>query len=99
LTPQKNAGCEKIFQDKISGSTAERPGLAEALAYVRTGDSLVVRRLERLSRSLKHLLEVVEDLEGRVVGFISLQEGFDTTTSGGNSSCKFSGLLPSLKRI
>ena len=92
------AGCEKVFQDKISGAKAERPGLAEALAFLRPGDSLVVWRLDRLGRSLKHLLEVVEDLESRGVGFISLQEGFDTTTSGGKLVFQIFGALAEFEK-
>jgi len=98
LDALKAAGCEKIFDDKLSGSTADRPGLTEALAYVRPGDSLVVWRLDRLGRSLKHLLAVVEDLEGRGVGFISLQEGFDTTTSGGRLIFQIFGALSEFER-
>lgn len=98
LDALKNAGCEKIFQDKISGVKADRPGLTEALAYVRPGDSLVVWRLDRLGRSLKHLIQVVEDLEGRGVGFISLQEGFDTTTSGGKLIFQIFGALAEFEK-
>lgn len=89
----KAAGCEKIFQDKISGAKADRPGLADALAYLRPGDSLVVWRLDRLGRSLKHLIEIIEGLEGQEAGFISLQEGFDTTTSGGKLIFQIFGAL------
>ena len=78
----EQAGCERIFEDKASGTKAERPGLAEALRFARTGDSLVVWRLDRLGRSLKHLIDVVEQLEKQGIGFISLEEGFDTATSG-----------------
>lgn len=92
------AGCEKIFQEKINGAKAERPGLADALAYLRPGDSLVVWRLDRLGRSLKHLIEVVENLEGRKAGFISLQEGFDTTTSGGKLIFQIFGALAEFER-
>lgn len=92
------AGCEKVFQDKISGAKADRPGLVEALAFLRTGDNLVVWRLDRLGRSLKQLIEVVEDLEGRGVGFISLQEGFDTTTSGGKLIFQIFGALAEFER-
>lgn len=94
----QTAGCEKIFQDKISGAKAERPGLAEALSYLRPGDSLVVWRLDRLGRSLKHLIGVVEDLESQKVGFISLQEGFDTTTSGGKLIFQIFGALAEFER-
>ncbi len=98
LDALKNAGCEKIFQDKISCAKADRPGLTEALAYVRTGDSLVVWRLDRLGRSLKHLIEVVEEMEGRGVGFISLQEGFDTTTSSGKLIFQIFGALAEFEK-
>ncbi|MBI5896073.1 MAG: recombinase family protein, partial [Desulfobacterales bacterium] len=66
-----------------SGVKADRPALNEILEFIRKGDCLVVWRLDRLGRSLKHLIEVVEDLENRKVGFVSLQEGINTTTAGG----------------
>ncbi len=59
----KQAGCEKIYTDKVSGAKADRPKLQEALHYARKGDCLVVWRLDRLGRSLKHLIEIVEKLE------------------------------------
>lgn len=77
------AGCEKVFEDVATGSLVARPGLSEALEYCREGDTLVVWRLDRLGRSLKHLIETVTALAGRNVGFQSLQEGMDTATSGG----------------
>ena len=77
----KAAGCKKIYTDKTSGTKAERPGLERALADVRPGDSLVVWKLDRLGRSLKHLIETVTDLSNRGVGFQSLQEAIDTKTS------------------
>ena len=76
-------GCEKIFTDVASGAAANRDGLAEAIAHLRTGDVLVVWRLDRLGRSLKHLIETVTTLESRGVGFKSLNEGIETHTSGG----------------
>jgi DNA invertase Pin-like site-specific DNA recombinase len=94
----KQAGCERIFEDKASGAKAERPGLAEALRFARTGDSLVVWRLDRLGRSLKHLIEVVEQLEKQGIGFISLQEGFDTATSGGRLVFQLFGALAEFER-
>jgi len=94
----KAAGCQKIFSDKVSGARAERPGLEKALDYLRAGDCLVVWRLDRLGRSLKHLIEVVEGLEKRRVGFISLQEGFDTTTSGGRLIFQIFGALAEFER-
>lgn len=77
------AGCEKVFTDKASGATAERPELEAALAYLREGDVLVVWRLDRLGRSLQHLVGVVADLETQGVGFRSLNESIDTTTAQG----------------
>src|SRR2546430_1276172 len=68
------AGCEKIFTDSASGASTERPGLAEALEYVREGDTLVVWKLDRLGRNLKHLIETVNGLAQRQIGFRSLSE-------------------------
>jgi DNA invertase Pin-like site-specific DNA recombinase len=77
------AGCERIFTDTASGANAARTGLEQALAFARQGDTLVVWKLDRLGRSLRHLVETLADLRGRGVGFRSLQESLDTTTSGG----------------
>jgi len=77
------AGCERIFTDTVSGARVERPGLTAALGECRMGDTLVVWKLDRLGRSLPHLVETVRDLLTRGVGFKSLQEQLDTTTSGG----------------
>ena len=77
------AGCEKIFTDVASGAVNERAGLADALTHLRSGDVLVVWRLDRLGRSLKHLIETVTALQLRGVGFRSLTEGIETETSGG----------------
>lgn len=79
----KQAGCEKIFADEISGAAGERPGLTDALTFMRQGDTLVVWRLDRLGRSLKDLIARVEDLQQRQVEFRSLTEDIDTSTSGG----------------
>ncbi|MCA9974128.1 MAG: recombinase family protein [Anaerolineales bacterium] len=94
----KKAGCEKIFRDKVSGAKAERPGLHDALEFLREGDSLVVWRLDRLGRSLKHLLETVSLLEERGIGFRSLQESIDTTTSGGRLIFHIFGALAEFER-
>lgn len=94
----KKAGCEKIFRDKVSGAKTERPGLNEALEFLREGDSLVVWRLDRLGRSLKHLLETVSLLEERDIGFRSLQESIDTTTSGGRLIFHIFGALAEFER-
>ena len=79
----KAAGCEKVYTDKTGGTRAEQPGLERALADLRPGDKLVIWKLDRLGRSLKHLIETVTGLSDRGVGFRSLQEAIDTTTSGG----------------
>lgn len=76
-------GCTRIFQETASGAQRDRPELAAALEYMREGDTLVVWKLDRLARSLKQLIETVEGLEGRGVGFRSLTENVDTTTPGG----------------
>jgi DNA invertase Pin-like site-specific DNA recombinase len=77
------AGCHRVFTETASGPKAERPGLAEALSYLREGDVLAVWKLDRLGRSLKDLLDIVTTLEHRGIGFKSLQESMDTTTPGG----------------
>jgi DNA invertase Pin-like site-specific DNA recombinase len=77
------AGCDKIFEEKASGAQRDRPQLMAALDYMRNGDTLVVWKLDRLARSLKQLIETVELLEERGIGFRSLTEAIDTTTSGG----------------
>src|SRR5208283_2212270 len=77
------AGCERIFSDTASGGKTDRPGLTEALQHCRPADTLVVWKLDRLGRSLPHLVETVRDLVAQGTGFKSLQENIDTTTSGG----------------
>ncbi len=80
----EGAGCARIFEDHgISGSAAVRPGLSDALAAMTAGDSLVVWKLDRLGRSLGHLVGLLDDLGKRGVGFSSLTESIDTTTAGG----------------
>ncbi len=102
LEPQvdalKAAGCETVFEDVISGAKAERPGLNEALAFLRRGDTLVVWKLDRLGRSMKHLVETVTDLGDRDVGFRSLTEGVDTTTTGGTLVFHLFGALAQFER-
>lgn len=79
----RGAGCFRIFEDTASGSTTTRPELDKLLAFVRPGDVLVVWKLDRLGRSLHHLVNTVNDLAGREVGFRSLSEAIDTTTPTG----------------
>ena len=83
LDALKAAGCEKVFEEKASGAKRNRPELKAALDYLRKGDVLVVWKLDRLARSLKQLIETVELLEERGIGFMSLTENIDTTTSSG----------------
>jgi DNA invertase Pin-like site-specific DNA recombinase len=83
LDALKEAGCEKIYTDELSGAKSDRPGLQEAIDYVRPGDTLVVWRLDRFGRSLKDLVTKVERLREKDVGFKSLKENIDTTSSAG----------------
>jgi len=92
------AGCEKIFTDTMSGAKAERPGLVEALAYLRPGDALAVWRLDRLGRSLKALIAALTTLEGRGISFRSVTEQLDTTTSGGKLIFHVFGALAEFER-
>ncbi len=91
-------GCSKIFTDTISGSTTERQGLDAALSYVMEGDTLVVWRLDRLGRSLKHLIETITTLNNRKIGFKSITENIDTTTSGGKLIFHIFGALAEFER-
>src|SRR2546421_12105761 len=92
------AGCEQIFTDRVSGTKASRPGLTEALSHLRSGDTLVVWRLDRLGRSLRHLIDTITDLQERGVGFKSLTESIDTTTSGGRLVFNIFGSLAEFER-
>lgn len=94
----KNAGCEKIFDDQITGSKIQRPGLEEALEYTRAGDVIVVWRLDRLSRSLKDLIEIVALLDSKNIGLKSLHESIDTSTSSGKLIFHIFGALAEFER-
>jgi DNA invertase Pin-like site-specific DNA recombinase len=94
----KKIGCTKIFTDTASGTKEERKGLEDALNYVREGDTLVVWRLDRLGRSLKHLIETITELNNRNIGFKSLTENIDTTTSGGKLVFHIFGALAEFER-
>jgi DNA invertase Pin-like site-specific DNA recombinase len=98
LDALKKAECSKIFTDTASGAKTERKGLDEALNYVRKGDTLVVWRLDRLGRSLPHLISTMPDLEERRIGFKSLTENIDTTTSGGKLIFHIFGALAEFER-
>lgn len=94
----RKAGCERVFEDTASGAKADRPGLADALAYLRDGDVLAVWRLDRLGRSMPHLIETIGALEARGVGFRSLTEAIDTTTPGGRLIFHVFGALGQFER-
>lgn len=94
----KSAGCNNIFDDTASGASTQRLGLIDALSYIRKGDTIVVWRLDRLGRSLKHLIETVGQLEEKGIGFRSLQEAIDTTTSGGRLIFQIFGALAEFER-
>ncbi|MAL99951.1 MAG: DNA invertase [Alteromonadaceae bacterium] len=79
----EKSGAEQVFQEKFTGTLKERPELSRCLRMLRQGDVLVVWKLDRLARSLKNLVEIVQDLHDRGIGFKSLTESIDTTSSGG----------------
>ena len=92
------AGCAKVFEDCASGARADRAGLRSALEYVRDGDVLIVWKLDRLGRSLPHLIETVTSLATRGVGFRSITEAIDTTTPGGRLVFHLFGALGEFER-
>lgn len=94
----KNSGCERIFDDQITGSKIQRPGLEAALEFAREGDVLVVWRLDRLSRSLKDLIEMVALLDSRKIGLRSLHELIDTSSSSGKLIFHIFGALAEFER-
>lgn len=92
------AGCERVFEEKASGALDSRPQLDRALDHLRPGDTLVVWRLDRLGRSLRHLIDVVETLEERGVEFRSLTESIDSGTAGGRLIFSVFGALAEFER-
>jgi len=94
----RSAGCDHVFEDRASGAKADRPGLTEAIAYVWRGDTVVVWKLDRLGRSMAHLIETVRRLETKGIGFRSLTEGVDTTTPGGTLVFHLFGALAQFER-
>lgn len=94
----KAVPCDRIFKDVISGVSTERPGLNDALDFVRPGDVLVVWRLDRLGRSLRYLIETINQLNDRGIGFQSLTEQIDTTTPGGKLIFHIFGALAEFER-
>lgn len=99
LDALKAAGAARIFEDRgVSGAKAEQPGLNAALSFLREGDTLVVWKLDRLGRSMSHLLQTVTELEARGVGFRSLTETIDTTTPTGRLVFHLFGALGQFER-
>ena len=94
----RSAGCEKLFLETISSGRKDRPQLAAALDYVRPGDTLVVWRLDRLARSLKQLIQTVEDLEHRGIALKSITEAIDTGTPGGRLVFHIFGSIAEFER-
>ena len=103
----KQAGCEKILSDTpkewpchrgVSGAKTERPGLDKALDQIRKGDILVIWKLDRLGRSLSHLLSIIEDLKQRGVDFVSVQDGFDPSTASGKMVFSVIGAMAEYER-
>lgn len=93
----KHAGCEKVFTDKISGTAKERNGWTELMNYIRNGDMLVISELSRMSRSLSHLLEIVDDLKKRQVDLKSLRENIDTSTATGRAFLSIMGAVSQME--
>ena len=94
----KAAGCEKIFEEIISGVKESRPEWDRLLEFLRSGDVIVVAELSRMTRSLMHLLSLVKDLEARGVQIVSLRENIDTTTASGRAFLSIIGAINQLER-
>jgi len=94
----EKAGCEKIHVEKASGKSSNRPELRKVMNYLREGDTLVVWRLDRLGRSMKHLVELVTQMDEKEIGFRSLTEAMDTSTSGGKLIFHIFGALAEFER-
>jgi DNA invertase Pin-like site-specific DNA recombinase len=92
------AGCAKIFIEQMSGAVTDRPALHDALEFARSGDTLIVWKLDRLARSMKQLIETVETLRVRGIGFRSLTEALDTTTAQGRLVFHMFGALAEFER-
>jgi DNA invertase Pin-like site-specific DNA recombinase len=98
MDAMRKTGCEEIYKDVASGAKEQRKGLHRALSFMRKGDTLVVWKLDRLGRSLRHLIDVVNDLNKRGVFFKSIQENIDTSNSGGKLTFHLFGALAEFER-
>jgi len=102
LEPQTDAlsaeGCEKIYTDVASGAKTQRPGLDEAIKYCRKKDTLVVWKMDRMGRSMSHLIETIKHLETQKIGFRSITERIDTTTPSGRLVFHLFGALAEFER-
>jgi DNA invertase Pin-like site-specific DNA recombinase len=94
----QQAGCNKIFSDCVSGTTADRPGWEQLRAYVRPGDTVVMTELSRMSRSLMHLLEVVREFETQGIALLSLRENIDTSSATGRGLLAIMGTMAQMER-
>ena len=94
----RKAGCARVYQEKRSGAGDRRPALDRALAALKAGDVLVVWKLDRLGRSLQHLISILDDLNRRGVGFCSLSDGIDTTTPAGKLLFHVTGAVAEFER-
>ena len=92
------AGCQKIFTEQMSGAVADRPALHDAVEFARSGDTLIVWKLDRLARSMKQLVETIETLRAKGIGFRSLTEALDTTTAQGRLVFHMFGALAEFER-
>ena len=97
LDALKNIGCEKLFEDKVSGSKSDRPGLNRALNELRVGDTLVVWKLDRLGRSLRNLIDLINDLHAKKIMFRSIQDGIDTSNPIGQFFFHVTGAFAELE--
>lgn len=97
LDALKGRGCTKVFEEKESGRKAERPVLAKCLDYMREGDCLVIIKLDRLARSMRDLIEIVETLKKRGIDFMSINDHIETTTPQGKFFFHITGAVAELE--